>query len=103
MKVTYSRAKKSRVLKCEHKGRPMWIEPIGKGWWFVHETGEWSNEYPEGKACSSAYYAMESRGFNNIYSLKAAKRKIAKWAVPSGTWFRVNLPWIRYGFKVKKP
>jgi len=46
---------------------------------------------------------MTHNGFNNIYSLKAAKRIIAKWNVPKGTKFSVGLPWVGYSFTVSKP
>ncbi len=42
------------------------------------------------------------RSFNNVWSLKAAKRKIANWDVPKGTWFRVSLPYVGYDFKIRK-
>ena len=45
---------------------------------------------------------MTYDGFNSIYSLKAAKRKIAKWNVPKGTKFKVGLPWVSYNFIVTK-
>jgi hypothetical protein len=103
MKVRCSKPRGQRIMKSTNKIRPLWIEPIGNGWWFVFETGEWQQEYPSGKACCSSYYALERDGFRRIWSLKAAKRTIAKWNVPSGTWFRVSLPWIGYDFRIKKP
>lgn len=109
MRVTSKKPKGQRIKKTtKGKQRPFWIEPIftkGSSWWFSTETGEWYNGYdniPEGGRCSS-YYAMTYDGFNNIYSLKAAKRKIAKWNVPKGTKFSVGLPWIGFKFIVSKP
>jgi hypothetical protein len=81
--------------------RPLWIEPIGKNWMFNLITGEWTNEWFEG-AKSSVYYSMKCHCFNDIYSLKAAKRKIKKWNVPKGTKFKVDLPWVGYSFIITK-
>ncbi len=102
MKVKYSQPRGKRLLKSTHT-RPLWIEPIGPNWWFSLESGEWIDHYPSGERCTTSYYSMEIDGFNNIWSLKAAKRKIAKWNVPSGTWFTVSLPWVSHEFKIKKP
>lgn len=108
MRITSSKPKGQRVKKTtKGRQRPFWIEPVfteGSSWWFSTETGEWYNGYeniPKGGRCSS-YYSMNYRGFNNIYSLKAAKRKIAKWNVPKGTKFKVSLPWVSYNFTVTK-
>jgi hypothetical protein len=117
MKVVSNKQKGYRMMKCikfKHgktnikSKRPFWIEPVftkDSSWWFSTETGEWYNGYdnvPKGGRCSS-YYAMAYAGFNNIYSLKAAKRKISKWNVPKGTKFRVSLPFVGYDFIVTKP
>jgi hypothetical protein len=90
-----------RKIKVKMK-RPLWIEPIGKNWWFDLNTGEWVQGYNGKGGMTTSYYSMESDGFNNIYSLKAAKRKIANWDVPKGTWFRVSLPYVGYDFKIRK-
>jgi hypothetical protein len=45
---------------------------------------------------------MERDGYKNIWSLKAAKRAIANWDVPKGTWFKVALPYVGCEFKVRK-
>lgn len=83
--------------------RPFWIEPIGKNWWFDLVIGEWVTTENRGThRCTTSYYAMHHDGFNNVYSLKSAKRLIAKWDIPKGTWFRVTLPYIGYSFKVRK-
>jgi hypothetical protein len=82
--------------------RPMWIEPIGKGWWFSLRTGEWIQGYDSSLRCVSSYYSMERDGYKNIWSLKAAKRAIANWDVPKGTWFSVALPYVGCEFKIRK-
>lgn len=105
MKVTSSKPKGQKIKKTtKGKQKPFCIEPIGSSWWFSTETGEWYNGYknvPEG-GMSSSYYFMTYDGFNDIYSLKAAKRKIAKWNVPKGTKFKVGLPWIGYYYIITK-
>ena len=82
--------------------RPIWVEPIGKNWWFDLDTGEWVQGYNGKGNMSTSYYAMEPHGFKSIWSLKAAKRTIANWDVPKGTWFRVALPYVGYTFKIRK-
>jgi len=102
MKVTSSKPKGQKIFKTN--GRPYWIEPIGKDWWFSIQTGEWYNGYnnlPKG-GISSSYYAMSHDGFNDIYSLKSAIRKINKWNVPKGTKFKAALPWVGYYFIITK-
>ncbi|MCD8413635.1 hypothetical protein [Tenacibaculum finnmarkense] len=115
MKTVYSKPKGHRINKsvkfhfnsCGKYKRPLWIEPVyvkGNSWCFSTETGEWYNGYeniPEGGRCSS-YYSMNCDGFNNIYSLKAARRKIAKWNVPKGTKFSVGLPFEGHDIIVTK-
>lgn len=100
-----------KVVKMDHNTprtknkkikRPIWIEPIGKGWWFSLRTGQWIQGYNPALRCVSSYYAMERDGYKNIWSLKAAKRAIANWDVPKGTWFRVSLPYVGYDFKIRK-
>jgi len=90
-----------RGKKIKHK-RPFWIEPIGKNWWFDLYTGEWTQKYNGKGGMTTSYYSMTCDGFNNIYSLKAAKRLIAKWDVPKGTKFRVSLPFVGYDFYITK-
>ena len=114
MKVKSTKPKGERIFKCTKfnhgntnikSKRPFLIEPIGSDWWFSTETGEWYNGYDnitKGGRCSS-YYAMTYYGFNNIYSLKAAKRKISKWNVPKGTKFRISLPFVGYDFTITNP
>lgn len=104
MKVKSSRPKGQRIFKNTHKHRPYWIEPVNCDYWFNISTGEWETmeEYDGKSGRSSAYYAMEYNGFKDIWSLKAAKRLIAKWNVPKGTIFRVELPWIGHDFLVTK-
>jgi len=99
MKVISLKPKGKRIFKT--KKRPYWIEPIGEGWWFYLEKGEWKEGFYDGHKTSS-YYSMVTIGFNDIYSLKAAKRKINKWNVPKGTKFEVNLPWVGHGFIITK-
>ena len=113
MKVISTKQKGYRMMKCinfNHKKhgktkRPISIAPLDFDWWFCLEGGEWikgyNNKAKGGR--TSSYYAMRHDGFNDIYSLKAAKRKIAKWNVPKGTKFRVGLPFINYDFIVTKP
>ena len=103
MKVISKKPKGQRIFKSI--GRPYWIEIIDFGWWFSLVDGEWYEGYnnlPKGGSTSS-YYAMKREGFNDIYSLKAAKRKIHKWNVPKGTKFSVGLPWVGHGFIITKP
>lgn len=51
---------------------------------------------------TTSYYAMRFDGFNDVYSLKAAKRKIANWNIPNGTEFKVDLPFVGHSFIIKK-
>lgn len=102
MKVKYSQSKGSRLSKSTHKNRSLWIEPVGLNWWFDLEAGEWVDHYPSGKRCCSSYYSLLTDGFHKVWSIKAAKRLIYKWNVPSGTWFKINLPWKGHTIKIKK-
>lgn len=107
MKVTSSKPKGQRMFKSvaiKHKSkRPFAIEPIGRGWWFDLDLGEWyDGGYDSTRRSCSGYYAMTRDGFNDVYSLKSAKRLIARWNVPKGTWFRVSTPYVGYHFKIKK-
>jgi hypothetical protein len=115
MKVTSNKPRGQRIFNANVKlhltsGRtktqttkiPIWIEPIGKGWWFSLRTGEWVQGYDSSLSCVSSYYSMEMDGYKNIWSLKAAKRAIANWDVPKGTWFMVALPYVGYEFKIRK-
>ena len=101
MKVISKKPRGQRFFKSTHPTRPFWVEPIGPRWWFNLTTGEWESEWFDGPKTSS-YYAMGYAGYKDIWSLKAAKRAIAKWDVPKGTRFRVMLPWIGYDFVVRK-
>lgn len=112
MKVRYRKPKHQRILKSithaynKHSSRkvrrPIWIEPIGEDWWFNLNSGQWCQD-PELRCDkSSSYYSMRHHGFNNVYSLKAAKRKIAKWNVPKGTKFKVDLPFVGHSFTITK-
>ena len=105
MKVKSVKPRGQRIFKNTHKHRPYWIEPVNTNYWFNLSTGEWetTEEYSGGYGRTSSYYAMSHSGFNDIWSLKAAKRKIAKWNIPKGTVFRVGLPWIGYDFFITKP
>ena len=117
MRVTSSKPRGQRIFKSmtfKHtidtgKGvktikirRPLWVEPEGPGWWFDLATGQWTQEYNGVGGMTTSYYAMTYDGYHNVYSLKAAKRLIAKWNVPKGTKFRVSLPFAGYGFFVTK-
>ena len=114
MKVVSKKPKGQRIFKClkaevtNHKGkvikhkRPFWIEPIGGNWWFDLEVGQWYENYDSKRRSTSSYYAMKSDGFNDVYSLKSAKRLILKWDVPKGTKFRVSLPFVGYDFTITK-
>ena len=113
MKLTSSKPRGQRIFKVAPiktiRGnkkvimrRPMAIEPIGSGWWFSITTGEWIQGYDPKQQCVSGYYSMEHDGYKNIWSLKAAKRAIANWDIPKGTWFRVMLPYMGYTFKIRK-
>lgn len=82
--------------------RPLCIYPIGKGWWFCLERGEWEPKYNGVGDMTSTYYSMKYHGYHNVYSLKAAKRLIAKWDIPKGTKFKVGLPFIGFDFIVTK-
>ncbi len=111
MKVKSSKPRGQRIFKCtkfrhitggRKIRRPFWIQPVGKGWWFDLEFGEWTQEYNGIGGMTSSYYAMTRDGYNDIYSLKAAKRLIYKWSVPKGTKFRVSLPFVGYWFIITK-
>lgn len=113
MKVKSTKKRGTRNFKCvkyKHKScgkivktkRPFAIEPIGGNWWFCLKSGEWQPEYNGVGGMSSSYYSMTHDGYHNVYSLKAAKRLIAKWDIPKGTKFRVNLPFIGYNFVITK-
>ena len=97
MKVTFSKPKNQRILKSRY--RPLWIEPLQKGWWYNLAVGEWQSYYST-PTCSS-YYAMERHGFNDVWSLKAAIRLIKKWNIPKGTSFIVSLPYAGHHFIIK--
>ena len=113
MRVTSSKPRGQRIFKSMkfkrilHNGkiiktrRPLWIEPEGNDWWFDLEIGQWLQGKNEGRRISS-YYSMNRDGYHNVYSLKAAKRLIAKWNVPKGTKFRVSLPFVGYDFYITK-
>ena len=92
MKVIYSKPKGLRIKKVSRKYRPFFITPYMSNLWFNLQTGEWEEcrDFTKGDR-TSAYYAMEGSGYKNVYSLKAAKRRIAKWNVPKGTIFSVSL------------
>jgi len=114
MKVKSTKPKKQRILKCSKfrfgknnvkTRRPFWIEPIDTDMFFCLKKGEWLNIYDDSVfigSFSSSYYSMTRDGYNDIYSLKAAKRKIAKWNVPKGTKFLVSLPFVGYDFTITK-
>lgn len=92
----------SGLNKGKKVRRPLCIFPIGKGWWFCLERGEWEPKYNGVGGMTSNYYSMKYHGYHNVYSLKAAKRLIAKWDVPKGTKFHVGLPFIGFDFIVTK-
>jgi hypothetical protein len=109
MKVTYSKPKNQRILKSQtfkynnsfgfHKNkRPLWVEPVGNDWWFDLEKGEWYQGYDSSRRSTTSYYSMSYDGFKNVYSLKAAKRLVAKWNLPKRTKVRVSLPFIGHEF-----
>jgi hypothetical protein len=114
MRVTSSKPKGQRIFKSMkfkrtlHNGktikirRPLWIEPEGPDWWFDLATGQWVEGYNGIGGMTTSYYAMTYDGYHNVYSLKAAKRLIAKWNVPKGTKFRVSLPFVGYEFIITK-
>jgi len=110
MKVTSKKPVGQRMFKSVYhltdRGkkvrRPLSIEPIGRGWWFNLNIGEWEQERDETSRYTTSYYSMTWDGYNNVYSLKSAKRLISKWNLPKGTWYRVGLPFIGYDFKIKK-
>ena len=98
LKVFHTNHKKEKI---KHK-RPLWIEPVVGNWWFDLELGDWVQGYNGTGGMTTSYYAMEYDGYNNVYSLKAAKRLINKWNVPKGTKFRVSLPFVGYDFYITK-
>lgn len=104
MKITHSKPKGQRILKSTHKYSPLWIEPEESNYWFIHEIGEWSNKIPTDKSFSSIYYSVEHNkgGNKDIWSLKAAIRRIKKWNIPKGTVFHVILPYVGHEFKITK-
>lgn len=72
---------------------------MGAGWWYSITKKQWQEGYnPKDHMCSS-FYGM---GKENVYSLKAAKRKIFNWNVPKGTVFRVSLPFVGHVIYVTK-
>jgi hypothetical protein len=114
MRITSSKPKGQRIFKSmmfkhtTHEGklikikRPLSTQPEGHGWWFYIDLGQWSQEFISGSKVNQ-YYSMTCDGYNNVYSLKAAKRLIAKWDTPKGTKFRVSLPFVGYHFFITKP
>lgn len=113
MKITSSKPKKQRILKClkhshlscgkkVYNKRPFWVEPIGKNWWFNLEKGEWAVGYDSDYQMTSSYYSMKPHGYNDVYSLKAVKRLVSKWNVPKGTKFKASLPFVGYTFILTK-
>lgn len=103
MKIRSTKPKGQRIYKSTHKFRPLWIEPIESNYWFNLTTGEWEYKINNFSNCTSSYYSMESEGYKNIWSIKAAKRAIFNWNVPKGTVFRVSLPWVGHEFFITKP
>lgn len=106
MKITSLKPRGQRIYKSSIKStrnRPLWIEPIGRDWWFNLTTGEWQEGNEDGQPCTTSFYAMKHYGFKDVWSIKAAKRAIAKWNVPKGTWFKVSMPWVGHEFNIKKP
>lgn len=110
MKIISSKPKGQRIKKCVffkldngcRTKRAFWIEPVENGWWFDLELGEWIKGYNGKGGMTTSYYAMTYYGFNNVYSLKAVKRLVAKWNVPKGTKFRASLPFVGYDFFITK-
>lgn len=114
MKITSSKPRGQRLFKSttykftNRKGikiknkRPLWIEPIGPSWWFNLNSGQWEVGYDSSKRMTTSYYCMKYDGFNDVFSLKAAKRLINNWDVPKGTKFKVSLPFIGYHFIITK-
>lgn len=51
---------------------------------------------------TTSYYSMRHAGFNDVYSLKAVKKLVAKWNVPKGTKFRASLPFVGHDFFLTK-
>lgn len=114
MKVVSNKPRGSRMFKsvtfkltsglnegCKVR-RPLWISPVDMKWQFNLTTGQWVSEYDNYSGLTNSYYAMTWKGYHNVYSLKAAKRLIAKWDVPKGTKFIVSLPFVGYEFTVTK-
>lgn len=100
MKVKYSKPRGLRIKKVMGKDRPFFITT--KNLWFNMKTGQWEECYDFSNGdWSSAYYAMGDSRYKDLYSLKAVKRKIAKWNVPKGTVFRVSL-YVGYDFLITK-
>lgn len=113
MKVTSRKPKGQRLFKscrflhnCAGKTlyvkRPFWVEPVGYGWWFDLDAGEWYQGYDSSRRSTTSYYSMAMNGFNNVYSLKAVKRLIYKWDVPKGTKFVASLPFAGHDFYITK-
>lgn len=103
MKIRSVKPKGQRIFKDTHKHRPYWIEPVNTDLWFNVSIGEWEHfEDYKGGGRTTSYYAMKYNGYKDIWSIKAAKRTIAKWNVPRGTVFRVALPWVGYDFFITK-
>lgn len=113
MKITSKKPKGQRIFKCLHLPynscgkiikirRPYWIEPVGNNWWFDIKLGDWVQEYNGKGGMTTSYYSMRHDGFNDVYSLKAVKKLVAKWNVPKGTKFRASLPFVGHDFFLTK-
>ena len=108
MKIKSQKPKGQQIKKAVYKGFSFWVNPIDAGggkWWFSIKTGEWHSGYknmPDGGRCLMCRDSMTYVGFKNIYSLKAAKRRVVKWNVPKGTKFRVGIDGKSSSFIITK-
>jgi hypothetical protein len=102
MKVKSDKVKGQRIYSSQHKKRPYHIEPVDTDLWFNLITGEWGSLGSKAYPMSSSYYGMSVHGFKDVWSIKAAKRKINRWNIPKGTKFRVLSPYVGYDFIITK-
>lgn len=104
MKIKHSKPKGQRILRSTHKHRPLWIQPLDFDLNFSYAQKQWQTwkTLDKSKGVTTAYYAMEHAGLKDVWSLKAALRRIRKWNVPKGTVFNVSLPYEGYSFEITK-
>lgn len=114
MKIIFNKPKQQRITKAikylykanglsknkpyRHR-RPLWIEPVGSGWWYSLTKKQWQQGYNSKDRMTTSFYGM---GEEDVYSLKAAIRKISKWDLPKGTKVRISLPLVGHDIYITK-